>query len=185
MKLPVDLSTAVFLSTVALWSLGLFHSFLLIGIVRTLYARNEPFSQGPAKRLGTGSEVPSFETVDLEGVSLSNEHLVASTTAILFVSPRCPSCAVTLYELEALDIKTQGNVVVICRGNLGETMALAHEFKVKARWVADADEKLRRAFGVTTTPMAVLVDGQNRIRSYGEPLRAQDLGVAPVVPEEA
>jgi len=184
-RFPIDLTTAIFLSTVALWSLALFHSFLLIGIVRTLYPRSEPLGHGSTKRLGTGSEVPSFEAVDLDGESLSNMDLVAPTTAILFVSPRCPSCTVTLYELEALDVKTQGNVVVICRGNLGETMALARDFKVRARWVADADDKLRRAFGVTTTPTAVLVDGQNRIRSYGEPLRAEDLGARPLVPEEA
>jgi hypothetical protein len=75
--------------------------------------------------------------------------------------------------MEALNYKTQGNVIVICRGRHGECAQLIDRHKLTARTVADEDEQISRRFGVSTFPTAVLINEGYRIQSYGYPRREE------------
>jgi len=153
-----------------LWMLVIFQALILLGLTRALYQRE---LIGAANL--RGSKTPSFQAVDLSGNSLDSSEFVGHLTALVFVSPSCPTCTVTLDELGALDAKTDGNVIVVCRGAEDECRRLAKSFAVGARVVSDEDSRLANLFAVSAMPTAVLINRENRIESHGEPKRGSDL----------
>jgi peroxiredoxin len=161
-------------SLLVLWLMAIIHSLLILGLVRGLRQLQLGVTGGEA-RLRTGALAPEFAGVDLQGKPIDKAQLLERETALLFVSPGCPSCTATMYEMEALDFKTQGGVVVICRGSVEEAELLAQTHPLEVRIVPDPDDKIARAFGISASPTAVLIDGDFRIRSYGQPLRGEDI----------
>jgi peroxiredoxin len=94
---------------------------------------------------------------------------------LLFVSPNCPSCTATLYEIEALSSKAKGDVMIICRGAQGECQELTGNHDLHIPIIVDEDELVTRLYGVSSHPTAVIISDRDRIQSYGHPLRATDL----------
>ncbi len=173
------METPFYLSYTALWILVILQGLILLGLVRIVYQLQRTGGVAGASvnstevGLKTGQIAPTFNAVDLSGEPLSSNDFAGHMTAILFVSFNCPSCVVTLYEMEALNYKTQGNVIVICRGRDGECAQLIDRHKLSARIVADEDEQISRRFGISTFPTAVLINEGYRIQSYGYPHREE------------
>lgn len=167
MSLPFSLSYA------ALWVLVVVQGLILLGVVRLVYQ----IQQGgvAVEYSQQGREVPEFSVVDLAGMPITNANLVGRTTALLFVSPSCHSCKTTLAELDGLQHKTGGNVIVICRARRDDCARLQEEYGLGVPTVVDEDDGISRLLGVTANPMAVLVDAQGRIQSYGQPMRGEEL----------
>ncbi|MGH2559553.1 MAG: peroxiredoxin family protein [Thermomicrobiales bacterium] len=168
------MSTAFYLSFAALWVLVIAHSLLLLGMVRMVYQLQHAGSS--STRPLPGREAPSFSAVDLDGVPIGSAKFAGRLTALLFVSPNCPSCTATLAELKALNSKAQGNVIVICQAgrNDCEQFAASQE-ELSPAMVADEDERISRLFDITAVPMAVIIDEHNVIQSYGQPKRGEEL----------
>jgi len=122
-----------------------------------------------------GEEAPVFNAVSLSGASVSSADYVGRPTAILFVSPTCPSCTTTLHEMEALHYKTGGSVIVICRASRDDCVHLAERYEITAPMVADEDERISQLFGITIVPTAILIDADNRIQTYGHPMRGEEM----------
>jgi methylamine dehydrogenase accessory protein MauD len=164
-------------SYVLLWIVVIIQSVLLVGLVRVVYTLHQEVPAQPLKprRLSRGAEAPALAATALSGASVSNADFLGHMTALLFVSPHCPSCAATLYEMQALELKTKGNVVVVCRGTTKQALELAQAHELAAPVIADSDDQITRSFGVVSVPTAVLIDAENRIHSYGEPLREHEL----------
>jgi len=166
-------------SQVALWVLVIVQGLILVGLTRTVYQLQQSgggFEPSPSdsERL-VGRRAPEFVAVDVFGQPLASSDLWGRLTAMLFVSPLCSNCAVTLEELEGLKTKVNGNVVVVCLANTEECRSVAEDYQLSVPVVADPDEQIAKLYDVKGTPAAVLVGKGGRILQYGRPSRADDL----------
>jgi peroxiredoxin len=168
-------------SQVALWVLVILQGMILLGLTRALHRLQEgggggirPSTPSDSERL-VGKRAPEFVAVDVFGQPVASSDLWGKTTAMLFVSPLCSNCAVTLDELEGLKVKANGNVVVVCLAGTDECRSLAEDYQLSVPVVADPDERITKQYEVNHTPTAVLVGKGGRVLQYGRPGRADDL----------
>jgi peroxiredoxin len=168
-------TTSFGLSYAALWILVVFQGLLLLGLVRVVHQLQASVATVEGPGLLSGKEAPAFSTVDVFGSPVDSNRLRDRLTAVLFVSPSCPSCTVTLEELDALATKTSGNVIVVCKAGQEECRRLAERYGLAAPVVADERAELSDLFGVETVPVAVLINEHNLVQSYGHPMRPADL----------
>lgn len=170
------MSTSFVLSYAALWVLVIFQSLLLIGLVKAVHRlkRAEALRQRDPGEF-RGREVPQFIAVDVAGGEVNSADFERTLTALLFVSPDCRSCSLTLAEMNALKLKANGNVVVICRGGRDQCRELGERYELAVPVLVDSDLEISALFSVTSVPTAVLVNEDNRIQSYGHPMRGGEL----------
>lgn len=174
------MSTPFYITYVALWILVIFQSLILLGLVRMIAQLQQ---SNNSSGMMAGQEAPAFSVVDLAGRSISTKNFAGHLTALLFVSPTCPSCMTTLAELEAVNHKAQGNVIVICRAGRIDCAQFIEQYQLKIPVVADEDEQISRLYHISSVPTAVLINAQNRIQSYGQPLRENLEQVIAAVPD--
>jgi peroxiredoxin len=165
------------LSYGALWLLVAFQSLILLGLVRTVYQRDRDEGRGDedAAERFRGQPAPAFSAVDLTGARVDSSDYEGRTRVLLFVGPNCASCAVALEDMSVLDSKTNGNIVVVCRGGRDECAGLVETYGLTLPVVADEDFELSRLFAVASVPIAVLIDDDDHIRSYGRARRTEEL----------
>jgi peroxiredoxin len=168
--------TVVFwLSFAALWALVLFQTFVLMGLTGMVQGgAHSGIIEGADDGL-QGKPAPAFSAADLSGSPISNADLAGRPAALLFVSPDCEHCAVTLAELEALESKTNGTVIVLCRSDRGRCLQLAQTYGLRVPVIVDDGFALSRLFRVTGAPTAVLLRADGVIESYGRPMGPRDL----------
>jgi peroxiredoxin len=176
------MSAPFYLSYAALWALVVFQTLVVIGLVKALHEYRSSGARpgdlaAPAADGGglAGQPAPDFDVEDLRGRSVTNVMFPGRPTALLFVSPDCSSCAVTLQELEALQAKMEGRVIVICRSETHRCEALAANYGLELPVVADPDRVLSDLYRITAPPTAVLIAADGRIESYGHPMSADEL----------
>lgn len=172
------MTVTFYLSYALLWTLVIFQSLVVLGLVRVVYRaeRDEP-TIGPRPGNGQliGQQAPGFRAVDVFGAPIDNSTLAGQTAALLFVSPDCSTCAPTLEELEALKLKANGTVMIFCRAGRDECRRLVETYGLSTRVVVDDDLAVSDLFGVNVTPTAVLVTGDGRVQKYGHPMRSEEL----------
>lgn len=159
-------------SYIALWILVVLQALILLGLTRSFYDLRQGSGSNAAY---SGRPVPKFSVVDLQGRPVSSESISGKAAALLFVSPNCPSCMVTLAELEPLRHDTKRGLVVVCNGTDDECNKVASDYSLTMPVVADTGGDLMKRLGVSGTPMAVRISAQGLIESYGEPARGEDL----------
>lgn len=166
-----------YISYTALWLLVVLHSLILLGVVRMVYQLQQTGVRAGSshERLEPGQEAPEFSTVDLYGTPVSSNDFTGRLTALLFVSPDCPTCMTVLEkDMEYLNHKAQGNLVVICRAGREACARLVERYELKMPVVADEDDRISRLYRISSVPMAVLINAENRIQSYGQPQREKE-----------
>lgn len=180
-----DLSILFYVSFAALWILVILHSLILVGVVRIVYQLQQTgIATGSSN--WPGKEAPAFTAVDLSGEAISNADFAGRLTALLFVSPNCSSCMTTLEDMEYLNYKARGNVIMICRASQEDCARLVERYKATVRVVPDEDDHIGRLYGISSVPTAVLIDASNRIQSYGRPDREElEKVLEPASEEEA
>jgi len=166
------MSVPFLLSYAVLWALVIFQSLVLLGLVRTGYRLQR--TGAPPGHL-RGREAPEFTAVDVSGEEVASVDFAGRLRAFLFVSPDCPTCTVTLEEMEALKWKTEGSVVVVCRGEPEGCRRLAETHEVSVPVLVDEELRVSELFLISSVPTAVLIDSENRIQSIGEPMRGEEL----------
>lgn len=174
------------LSLGLLWLLTIFNTLLLLALARNGLAlapamvsdsgglSTVPPSEGGQGEL-QGKPAPPFRLEDLEGRVITTGDLLGSPAALLFVSPDCTTCGVTLDELKTLTTKVDGNVVVICRAPGERCAEMGRTYGLGGAIVSDANYAISRLFRVAVTPTAVLISPDGIIESYGRPMSPQDL----------
>lgn len=170
------MSLPFYLSYAALWALVVFQTLVVIGLVKT-HGRVDDVGYrepGPAGNL-TGEKAPDFEAEDVFGTMIRGSLLLGRTSALLFVSPDCSTCTVTLLELEALKAKTDGNVVVFCRADRESCTKLAREYDLSVPVIPDPTRTVSDLFRVTASPTAVIVTADGYIGPRGHPMSAEDV----------
>lgn len=173
------MSVSVALSFTALWILVILQGAILLGVVRVVHQLQRdgalaslPPQQG--ERLAS-HRTPEFSTVDVFGKPVSSEDFTAPLTAVLFVSPKCSNCVVTLEELQALQAKVDGNVVVVCMAESEDCRRIVNDYELTLPVIADPDQELSKRFDIIAPPTAVLVSGGGHIVQYGHPGRDENL----------
>lgn len=172
------MSVPVWLSLGALWVLVVFQGLVLLGLVRAVHtlrgghARHESLQDLEDM---VHKKAPDFQAFDLAGVYFDSAKVAEQPRAFLFVSPRCESCSVTANELASLRWKSEGDVYVVCRGGVAECREFSEQVGAGTRVLVDDSFEISRAFKVTAVPTAVLIDASNTVRSYGNPMRDNEL----------
>ncbi|MGH7721030.1 MAG: TlpA family protein disulfide reductase [Gemmatimonadaceae bacterium] len=173
------MSALFVISYVALWALVIFQSIVLVGLVRALARLQQRGAQvdGPIDHHDhlAGREAPEFSATDLSGRLVRASEFAGRPRAFLFVSPECRTCRLTLSEMNALEWKAEGTVVVICQSGRSECRALAERFDLEAPVLVDEDAAISDLFAVNGVPTAVLVTADDQIASYGQPMRGEEL----------
>ncbi|HEV3000788.1 MAG TPA: redoxin family protein [Solirubrobacteraceae bacterium] len=173
------MTEAFYVSYALLWAVVALQTFLLLGMLRTLYTLQQQGVAAPPPPGGkehlAGHPVPAFTATDLAGERVDSDEVSRQLTALLFVSPECGTCAVTLDELEQLQVKAEGNVVVICRSDAASCRRLVDEHGLTSvRVVVDEDERVSELLGIDGVPTAVLVN-EGHVLTYGQPMRGDEL----------
>lgn len=174
------------LSLALLWLLTIYNTLLLLALARNGLAAPSAsasdtggLSSLPASEEGQNElrdkPAPAFRLEDLEGNVITTGDLLGSPAALLFVSPDCATCGVTLDELETLTTKVNGNIVVICRSQGERCAEMARTYGLGGKIVSDANYAISRLFRVAVTPTAVLLRADGVIESYGRPMSPDDL----------
>jgi peroxiredoxin len=183
------MSVSVTLSHAALWILVILQGVVLLGLVRVVHQLQQggAIASRPtprAERLA-GQRAPEFTAVDVSGKPVASGDFAGRLTALLFVSPKCSSCVVTLEELQALQSKADGNVVVVCQAGAEDCQRMVRDYDLTVPVVADPDEELGKRYDITAPPTAVLISEGGHILQYGHPERGEDLEGLLRAPEAA
>ena len=168
------MSVGFWLSYGVLWALVALLTLVVLGMLRTNYSERADDAPGEAPPNGVSTRAPSVSGIDLTGREFVSDGW-GTRTALLFVSPDCLSCKVTLPELSALSRKVHGNLVVICRGVSGRCAQMAEHYDLDVRVIPDEADAIAESFGVTLSPTAVLVSAGGDVEAFGSPLSGEDL----------
>jgi peroxiredoxin len=111
-----------------------------------------------------GAPAPALKLPDLSGQTVDLADFRGRSTLILFWNPNCQYCQEMLPELKAWEAQRRNNwpqLLLVATGTAEANSAAG----LHAPIVLDQAFLVGRAFGVTGTPMAVLVDAQGNIAS--------------------
>lgn len=166
------MSTVFYAAFGLLWILVALQEFFLLGLGRIVVRGAEnggPMTVDMASVLT--KPAPSFRAHDISGNVGDSDDFVGHMTALLFVSPSCPSCTLTLHEMAALRQKTEDHVIVVSRATEQETMAMVESHDLSVPVVTDEWGNLVKLFGIASFPSAVLINEKREVQSIGHPLR--------------
>lgn len=112
-------------SYIGLWALILFHTLVLLDLVRRIAAGPVPDSGstliGKSNFLPTGAPAPVFEAPEVaSGRIVSSEIWRGQSTILVFMAPGCPTCEETIPEVRNLHRQSTARVIVICRGAVSQ-----------------------------------------------------------------
>lgn len=169
------MSITFYISYAVLWVLVVLSSAVVLGLVRLVSQLQHANVSANDTTVGlkTGQVAPTFQAPDLSGMPIDSKDFAGRLSALLFVSPNCPSCTASLYEMEALSSKAQGSVTVVCQAGHDDCVRLAATHRLDVRTIADEDEAISRLFGISSFPTAVLINESGHIQSYGHPKREE------------
>jgi thiol-disulfide isomerase/thioredoxin len=114
--------------------------------------------------------IPDVALPDLSGRTLRFTDLRGRPTVVLFWNPDCGFCKHMLPDLKAWEIEPPADapqLVVVSMGTVEEN----REMGLTSPVVLDQDFSTGRAFGVSGTPTAVMIDAEGR-RASGEVMGA-------------
>lgn len=167
--------TAIFyISYALLWTLVIFQSLVLLGLVRTVFrthARSVSGAMPATNGSLIGQPIPTFTAIDVSGQLFDEKSLPNSLSALLFVTPDCVTCMASLEEINALNAKVNGSLIVVCRAGIEECRRLRETYELDGvPVIVDEDRKVSELLEVYATPTAVLIGANGRIRTYGHPM---------------
>ncbi|CAN0481510.1 unnamed protein product, partial [Phaeothamnion confervicola] len=84
--------------------------YVLYQAVKTITEREADKSSTSRglQKLEPGQPAPHFRGTTLDGTVVDSSHFTGALGALLFVSPKCPSCIASVAEVEAIGVKRQG-----------------------------------------------------------------------------
>lgn len=177
------MSTPLLVSYVALWVVAAFQTLMLLGLTHAVHALRQEGASDDAEEW-RGRSIPDFSAVDLAGGAVSPATLAGRAAVLLFVSPNCPSCAISPAEVHVLAGDPARQLVVVCRAGRDDCARFAVRHDLAGPVVADEAGTVTELFGVSRPPTAVRVDAEGIVESYGVPLRGDEAEEALQAPPE-
>lgn len=176
-------NTALFLTSYfALWMLILFHTLILLEVVRRVARGHVPSGEidpiGQTDLLRTGTQAPNFEAPELPSRQrVRSESWQGQSTMLVFMAPECPTCRETAHELIELRRQANAHVVVLCRGEVSACKQFADMYLPDVQVLLDEAGTIAQDFRIKRTPTAVHLDEKGRILRYGFPRSVARLGL--------
>jgi peroxiredoxin/uncharacterized membrane protein YphA (DoxX/SURF4 family) len=133
-------------------------------IRRLLAATLEMVGGTPTAIPQPGEMAPAFILQDLDGRKVGLSDLRGSGILLVFFNPSCGFCRKMQGSLKAWEVKivsSERRLVIIAQGDAREMAALEFNSKV----LMDYDGRVTRSFGISGTPMALLLDSEGRVAS--------------------
>ena len=173
-------------SYVVLWMVVVLESLLLRevlrGTVKFKRLREELSSRkrwSPASMTAPDFTVPILQT----GKSLTTSDLKDQLSMLVFISAAhtSPFYASLNFALRGMWNKVQGHIYLVCHGNeascgqIAKDYALFEHTKDEVPILLDEDGKITAAFGITSTPQAVELDKDLRVRRRGQPVQDEPI----------
>ncbi len=128
----------------------------------------QPTAAPALVELHAGAPAPEFDVQSIKGEKCSLRSLrdEAKTVCLVFSSPHCDPCRALWPYLSrwASEYAQALNIVVVSRGASAEKLAKQNNFDV-ARVLLQQEFELSDAYGVTSTPAAILVGTGGLIQS--------------------
>jgi peroxiredoxin len=118
----------------------------------------------PVTGLEIGTVAPGFALPDLDGHNVELTHFKGQKTLLLFWDPECRFCAQMLPELkgwESSPADSRPALLVVSSGKVDTNRAMGLQSTV----ILDQGFRTGRAFGVSGTPSAILIDEDGMIAS--------------------
>jgi peroxiredoxin/uncharacterized membrane protein YphA (DoxX/SURF4 family) len=111
-----------------------------------------------------GEPAPSFRLLDLDGQAVTLDDLQGRQTLLLFWNPNCGHCDAMLADLRDWETRSSlegTKLLIISTGDVETNRSLGLSTQI----ILDENLTTARAYGISGTPMAMLVDGEGRIAS--------------------
>jgi hypothetical protein len=118
----------------------------------------------PMGRLRKGDPAPAFALPDLQGNTVRLEDTQGVERLVVSWNPSCRFCEQLMEPLKAWEGRTPSSVrrlLLVARGDAGEMAAAGFRSTV----LMDDDGGVSQAFGLTGTPMGLLLDAGGRVVS--------------------
>jgi len=164
-------------SYAALWVFVVFLSLVAVGLLREVTIMKRSLSQAGLRGdapLVIGSRAPMFSAVDARlGRVVTNRVLDGQTTAVLFLSPGCSICRRLAYSLEGFMEANSISVLAVCKGDLHNCEEFLESLSTQVPLILDPRSEVSELYGISSYPVAVIVDADRRIRGYGYPRDAR------------
>lgn len=157
------MTTAFYVSFIVLWVVTIILFLLVLGLVRSVYDLRRQVSVA----VGEPRRAPHFQAPTLGGTVIDTREIAGSPYALLFVTPDCPSCRQAVTSLGPVRKRVGSNIVILCNGRPDDAARLARLVDPDVRFALDEGAAVGKAFGVTSSPMTVVVDEEGQIRSFG------------------
>ena len=166
-------------SYVALWFLAAFLTLVAIGLLRDVTDLRRSLVEAGFRReapLVIGSRAPKFSAVDARsGGKITSEILDDRASLIVFISPHCSVCRRLAYSFRSLFARDSFFGVAVCNGDENDCRGFLDPLGPKASLLVDAQAEISELYGVSSYPVAVVVDAERRVRGYGYPSDAREL----------
>lgn len=165
---------------VGLWVLVILQTLVLFGILRQMLEMKQRLSElradGGTRYLRIGSRAPDFSAVELRsGQRIRRSDLLGSKSILLFLSPACQTCDELATEVHGIYHKAEGRLLAVCQGSPDACEHFLRKHGVNIPVLLDPEKHVSDAFRIDGTPMAVLLDDEVRVRSYGYPKKGEDI----------
>jgi thiol-disulfide isomerase/thioredoxin len=111
-----------------------------------------------------GTQAPAFSLPDLKSELVTLSSFRGKPTLLLFWNPNCGFCKKMLPDLKTWEADPPHGaprLLVISEGTIEENRAMG----LRSPVVLTRESDVRKLFGATGTPMAILIDTQGRIAS--------------------
>lgn len=168
------------MSIIALWTLVLFETVLLVLLLRVLgqLKQQSMFSNNPEQSslawgLSLGKQVPSFKAKDQTGSVFNMKDFQGRKRILVFISPGCIPCAETI-EILNMFLQKEQEVMILAVGSTDEKQnrAFATEYHAMMPVLTPGTE-VNDAYRVTVRPFAFALDENGIIRAKG-PLNVRE-----------
>lgn len=117
---------------------------------------------GPSQPVAAGAPAPHFRRPDLDGNVIEPAALRGRDTVLLFWSPGCSHCQELLPEMLAWETDPAApRLIVVSSG----PVTLNRESGLRSPIVLDDDRTIRDRYGVTGTPVGILIDRNGIVRT--------------------
>lgn len=167
-------------SYIALWCFAVVLALMAVGLLREVTLLRRSLAQGgldTAMRLPLGGRTPKFSAIDgRTGVEMQSEIITNRTSVILFVSPSCSVCHRVVHGLSSGSVAGGSfRLFILCKGTSEECRGFIETIDPGIPLLLDPRARIAELYGISRYPVAVVVD-RGRVRRYGYPTGAQDLG---------
>lgn len=163
-----------------LWILVILQSLVLLGLLRQMLELKQRVSElradGGTRYLRLGSRAPDFSATEVRsGKRIRRTDLLGHKSILLFLSPSCQTCDDLATEIHGIYHKADGRLLAVCQGGREECLRFLQSHGVNIPVLLDPENEISESFRIDGTPMAVLLDDEVRVRSYGYPKKGEDL----------